>query len=302
MLLTNFKRILKAGFLSFQRNGWLSTATILVMSLMMSVLGGLVLLGALAHTILTSLESKIDVSVFFAEQAREDEIFVIKDDLESLADVAEVTYVSKDAALETFRERHQNNALISDALTELGDNPLQASINIKARDPSNYAGISEFLLNKDYEAVEKINYFENQLVIERLGAVFSTVRGTGLFLALLLTFVAILVAFNTVRLAIHTMRDEIGVMRLVGATRSFVRGPFLIAGIIYGAISALITTLLFAPLVWLVSPRLEVIVPGFTLTTYFTQNLWEFFVILLVAGMTIGTTSSLIAMRKYLKV
>lgn len=296
------KRIIRAGYLSFRRNGWLSTATVSVMALVLFVLGNLIFLGALANTVLSSLEAKIDISVFFAADASEESILAVKKEVESLADVAGVFYVSRDEALMRFRARHNANALIVSALDELGGNPLEASINIKARDPSDYAAISNFLLNKNYSIVDKINYFENQKVIDRLAAILGTVRGSGALLAVFLAFVAILVAFNTVRLAIYTMREEIGIMRLVGATQWFIRGPFLVGGVIYGSIAAAVTTLIFFPLTWLASPKLIMLVPDFNLFQYFLTNFFEFFAVILFAGVALGTVSSFIAVHRYLKI
>jgi|SRR3989344_5239883 len=296
------RRILKAGYLSFRRNGWLSTATVMVMSLVLFVLGSLVFMGALANTLLAAFESKIDISVYFVSDANEQNIAQVKKELEALPEVSKVDYISRDRALAEFRERHKANALIADALDELGDNPLEASLNIRAVDPSNYSAISNFLLEKNYPIVDKINYFENQAVIERLGAIMGTVRGSGALLALFLAFVAILVAFNTIRLAIYTMREEIGIMRLVGATQWFIRGPFLVGGLLYGGVSAVVTTFLFFPLTWLVSPKISVLVPSFNLFGYFTGNFVEFFSIMLFSGILLGTASSLIAIRRYLKI
>lgn len=302
MLKVTFRRVIKSGYLSFRRNGWLSTATILVISLVLFVLGNLIFLGALANTVLSALESKIDISVYFVQNSTEENILTVKKDIESLSDVAGVSYVSREEALARFRAQHSSNGLIVSALEELEENPLEASLNIKARDPSHYASISNFLLEKNYPAVNKINYFENQKVIDRLGAILGTVRGSGALLAVFLAFVAILVAFNTVRLAIYTMREEIGIMRLVGATQWFIRGPFLVSGVIYGGISAAATTLIFFPLAWLAAPKLILLVPNFDVFQYFLTNFFEFFGIMLFSGVALGAVSSLIAVRRYLQV
>lgn len=302
MFLTTIKRIIKAGYFSFRRNGWLSTATILVMSMVLFVLGGLVFFSALANTVLASLEEKIDISVYFVADATEDNMLIVKNELEALPDTGNVVYISRDKALEEFKLKHQANVLIVSALEEVGENPLLASLNVKAKDPGNYAAISNFLLDKNYSSVEKINYFENQMVIERLGAILGTVRGTGAILALFLAFIAILVAFNTVRLAIYTMREEIGIMRLVGANLWFIRGPFLVSGILYGAISALAVTAFFFPVSWLLSPKIQLMIPEFNIFQYFLANFIEFFVIMFFAGVSLGVVSSFIAMRRYLRV
>ena len=248
MLQITLKRIIRSGYLNFRRNGWLSTATILVMVMALFVLGWLMMLSVVANTALSSLENKIDISVYFKNNSSESDISAVKNDLTVLPEVANVDFISAEESLESFRERHKENKLISDSLEELGGNPLSASLNIKAKDARNYAAISEFLSAKNYQAIDKINYFENQKVIERLSAVVNTSRIFGSVLVLFLGFIAVLVAFNTVRLAIYTMREEINIMRLVGATAWFIRGPFLFEGMLYGSIAALVTTFSFFPI------------------------------------------------------
>ena len=302
MHLVTLRRIFRSGYHTFIRNGWLSTATIMVMSLVLFVLGALVFVGALANSVLLSLESKIDITVYFKTDAAEEDILQIKKEIEAHPEVKEVAYISRAQALETFRERHKDNALIAEALVEVGDNPLEASVNVKALDPLRYASISDFLTTKQYSSVEKINYFENQVVIDRLSAMIGTVRSAGVIVALFLSFVAVLVAFNTIRLAIYTMREEIGIMRLVGASSWFIRGPFVLSGLMYGAAAAAVVAFVFFPLTWLVAPKAMLLVPDFDIFQYFLVHIVEFVMILLVSGALLGSLSSAIAMRRYLRI
>jgi cell division transport system permease protein len=302
MSAVTLKRIIKAGYISFKRNGWLTTATILVMSLVLFVIGCLVLLSAIANTVLAQLESKIDVTVYFVPDASEPNIIGVKQELEKLPDVKEIVYTSREEALEAFRQRHKNNPLITEALEEVGENPLEASLNVKAHTPSQYASISNFLLSKNYSIVDKINYFENQMLIERFSRILTMVRGSGAIVIVLLAFIATLVAFNTIRLAIYTLREEIGIMRLVGATSWFIRGPFLVGGVLYGAIAAVFTLLALFPLTWLAAPKLSILVPGFDVFGYFLSNFVEFVVLVVGTGVVLGTFSSAIAIRRYLQV
>lgn len=293
---------MRTGYLNFVRNAWLSAATILILSLVLFVLGQLVFLSALANSAINSVQSKIDISVYFSASAPEDDVLAVKRDLEGLPDVADVSYVSRDQALADFRDRHKGNALIVSALEEVGDNPLQASVNIRAKDPSRYKAISQFLQDKKYPIVDKINYFENQVVIDRLSSIITTVRSFGVVVALLLAFIAVLVAYNTIRLVIYTVREEIGIMKLVGAASWFVRGPFLVTGMMYGAIAAAITTAIFFPMTWFVGPKLMLLVPEFDLYKYFLGSVWQFFVIMFVVGVTLSVSSSFVAVRRYLLV
>lgn len=296
------KRVIKYGYLNFRRNGWLSTATVLVMTMALFVLGWLMMLSVVANTALSSLENKIDISVYFKNNSNESDITAVKEDLTVLPEVAKVDYVSSEEALNDFRKRHKDNKLISDSLEELGGNPLSASLNIKAKDARNYAAISEFLSAKNYPAIDKINYFENQKVIERLSSVVNASRLFGSALVLFLGFIAVLVAFNTVRLAIYTMREEINIMRLVGATAWFIRGPFLFEGMIYGAIASLVATFSFFPILWVISSPLSAALSGVNISSYFKSNFLEFFGIMVFAGVSLGVISSFIAIRRYLKV
>src|SRR3989344_1438788 len=298
-----FKRVLSSGWLSFRRNGWLSTATVLVMMLPLFVIGGLLLLSVVTNSVLRDLERKIDISVFFKKGTAENQILGVKHDIELLGDVLSVSYVSADEALANFRERHRDNPEILASIEELGsENPLPATLNIKAKDPQNFSSIAEFLKGKNYPAVEKVNYFENQKVIERLSAIVRGLRSVGIAIVLVLGFVAVLVAFNTVRIAIYTSREEINIMKLVGATNWYIRGPFMIEGILHGGIAATITALAFLPLVWFASGKLLVFLPGVNLSSYFRENFVEFSLILFAIGIILGVGSSLLAIRRYLKI
>ena len=298
----SLKRMIRTGGQNFIRNGWLSTATIMVMSLGLFVLGNLIFLGAFATTALRAFESKIDITVYFNPDTGQEEIWRVGKEVEALSAVEEISYVSQEQALEEFRERHKDNTLIIQALEEIGGNPLAASINVKAKNPSEYAAIGQFFLDKNYPSVEKVNYFENQEVIDRLGNVIGGIRGAGVLLALVLAFISVLVAFNTIRLAIYTMREEIGIMRLVGAASWFIRGPFLMTGFLYGLVAAVAVVFVFFPLVWVVSPRIAILMPEFNLFNYFLGHLGEFVVILGTAGVSLGVFSSAIAIRRYLRV
>ena len=297
------KRVVTYAWLSFRRNGWLSTATILVMALTLFVIGGLLLMSVVANTILDDLENKIDISVTFKKGTAESTILAVRRELEAFAAVREVTYVSPEEALAAFKERHKGDPTVLASLEELGEeNPLPATLAIKAEDPQRLSEVAEFLERKDYPAIEKINYFENRKVIERLTAVVRGVRGVGAVAVLILGFVAVLVAFNTVRLAIYTAREEIQIMKLVGATNWYIRGPFIIEGILHGGIAAIVTSLAFLPLIGFASSKLLLFLPGINLQRYFTENFLQFFLILLAIGIVLGVGSSLLAIRRYLKI
>ncbi len=302
MLGIEIKRTVKQGVINFWRNGWVSLATILVMVLALFVLGSLFFSNVLLTSALARLEEKVDISVYFNTSAPEDDILALRSSLGKMAEVKSVEYVSRDEALKQFQERHAENALLTQVLEELGSNPLGASLNIKAQDPREYESISRFLESDNFKnIVSKINFRQNQPVIEKLTAILKSSRALGFGITLALSAIAILVAFNTIRLAIYTSRDEISIMRLVGASNAYIRGPFIMEGVLHGLISSLLTMLIFWPIARWLGPKADKFFGGPDLYQYYLSNFFSIFLILLVAGIILGVISSLIATRRYLK-
>ena len=145
---TGFKRIVRSGLVGFWRNAFVSLASIFVITVALFVIGSTILIDQVLGVSLQNIENKVDINVYFVTSAGEGEIESLKTSLEGLPEVAEVTYTSRDQALEEFRERHAGDELTLQALEELGENPLGASLSIRARDTSQYEGIAEFLAER----------------------------------------------------------------------------------------------------------------------------------------------------------
>ncbi|MDP3956715.1 MAG: permease-like cell division protein FtsX [bacterium] len=302
-MLTILVRIVKYGLQNFVRNSLLSVATIAVMVIALLMLVGLTLFNHVTESALVAVRDKIDISVYFKTSTAEDDVLRVKRSLEGLAEVKQVDYISRAEALQMFKDRHQNDDTITQAVTQLGDNPLSASLNIKAHDPTQYALISDYLNNDTLKQfIEKVSFAQNQTVIDRLALIIDTLEKGGFLLTLFLSLVAGLVIFNTIRLAIYSNREEIGIMRLVGASNTFIRGPYVFTGMIYGVIAAVLSILLIAPAVFFVSPYLEVFIPGLNFKSYFLSSLPIIILYQLLAGVLLGTISSYFALRKHLKV
>jgi cell division transport system permease protein len=318
MLFTTFKRITRTGFVNFWRNGFLSFAAIVVITLSLTAFGGLIFASAFGRSLITDVKDKVDINAYFVLDAGEKDILAFKKDIERLPEVARVEYISRDQALTTFKEKWKGNTLIMQGLDEIGSNPFPASLNIKAKDPGQYGSISTFLQNKaptladGTPLVEKINYQQNKLIIDRLGRIIPAVEKFGIIVALLFVIVAIIVVWNTIRLIVYTAKDEISVMKLVGASNIYVRGPLVVSGIMYGIISGLITLILMAAVAYWsdslvlrfagvqVAADFELAVN--ILSRYFIQNFGQIFILIMGAGIILGGVSSYVAARRYLKV
>jgi cell division transport system permease protein len=308
MFWTNTKRIFRTGFFNFWRNGTVSLASVLVMMVTLSVIGMIIFSGAILERSLSELRNKVDVTVTFVSTAAEDDVLKIQQSLESLSEVSLVTYVSKEESLEQFRERHANDQSILSALEELGYNPLGAMLNIRARDPSQYASVVEFLQPGNVLSasgvpiIDRVNYFQNKAAIDRLTEIISTADRIGFALTILFALISVVIAFNTIRLTIYIAKDEISVMRLVGASTSYIQGPFVVVGIIYGFVAGLLALLLFVPVTYWFGNATAGFFVGLNIFSYYVVNLPLIFIIIMVSGMTIGAVSSALAVRRYLRV
>ncbi len=303
--MTELKRIIKAGFINFTRGGLISWAAVLVVTITLSVITFIILLQAVLYFSLNVIKDKVDVTIYFNTDAPEDKIILLKSSLEKLPEVAAISYTSAEESLKLFRDRHSGDYPTIAALDEIGNNPLGAYLNVKAKEISQYESIANFMKSDNAlvlgsaSIIDKVNYRQNKLVIDRLNTIISGAQKLGFLVTLLLIIISIIVTFNTIRLTIFIAKEEIGVMRLVGASKMRVRGPFMIEGVIYGIIATIITLLLFWPATaWLGRNMTGFL--GINMYNYYFSNFFQIFAILLLSGIILGVISSFLAVKKYL--
>ena len=308
MLWVNVKRIIRSGFLNFGRNAFVSLSSVLVMVITLCTIGALIFVSAILNASLQEIRDKVDINVYFITTAPEADVITLQKTLESMPEVALVTYTSREQALEDFKKRHENDETTLQALEELGENPLGASLNVKAKNPAEYQGIADYLSNESTlstdgtSIVDKVNYYQNKVAIDRLTSIIYSAERLGSVLTVVLIVISVLITFNTIRLAIFISREEISIMRLVGANSFYVRGPFVVVGTIYGVVAAIFTLLLFYPITFWLGGATENFFIGLNIFEYYTTNFGQIFIIILLSGMAIGALSSYLAVRKYLKV
>lgn len=301
--MTGFRKIFDIAWTNLKRNSYLSWGATGTLALTLILFLGLLSLQFISNEVVDSLKNKIDVSAYFKTDASETQIQEIQDDLKNHALVESVTYTSRDQALAEFRDRHKDDELIQESLTQLDDNPLQASLNIKSKDPARYSEITKFLEEHPSSgAIDKINFYENQGVIDRIQSVSSAVGNWGLLVTLFVGLIAILVTFNTIRLTIYNQKQEIEIMRLVGASNWYIRGPYLMEGGLYGLFAAIVALLIFYPAVYLFSDKIENFVVSVSMFSYFASNIILVFLLTVVIGICLGVVSSYITISKHLKI
>ena len=305
-MITGLRRVMKAGFVGFWRNAYVSLASIFVLMVALFVIGATMFVDQLLNVSLAALQSKVDINVYFVPDAPEDEIERIRNAVAALPDVTSVTYTTREQALQQYRERRQGDEISLQALEELDENPLGGNLAIQASETSQYENIARFLDEQRAAAepqspvIDVINYDQNRDSIDTLTGVIDATEKASLIVMGILLIAAILITFNTIRLAIYTSREEIAIMRLVGASNMFIRGPFMLQGIMYGFIAGLLALLIFYPLLIWLGPRTELFFE-LNLLTYYVQNFGAIFGILVGVGVVLGLISSTLAVARYLR-
>ncbi len=309
MIWTKIKRVLRAGFVSFWRNGYVSLASVLVMTVTLSVIASVMFIGALLGSTLEGIKDKVDINVYFIKSATETDINDLKLALQSLPQVASIEYTSREQALKDFRDKHKDDQLTLAALDELNDNPLGASFNIRAKDPAQYEGIVNYLQSRDESdkannssVIDRINYAQNKQAIDALTRIIEASRKLGAIVVGFFVLVSVLITFNTIRLAIYIFREEIAVMRLVGASETFIRGPFVTVGLMYGFVAGIVTLLVLYPVTYWIGPLTLRLGTGLNLFDYYIRSFGQLFLVVVGAGLILGAVSSYLAVKKYLKV
>lgn len=304
-MMIDLKRIIKAGWVNFSRGGLVSWAAVLVTTITLSVMVSIILLQTVLYFSLSAIKDKVDVSIYFNVGASTEQIMLLKSSLEKLPEVASISYTSAEEALKIFRDRHESDYPTIQALDEIGTNPLGAYLNIKAKEVNQYESIANFLqsdnalVSSSTSIIDKVNYHQNKLVIDRLNSIIAGAQKLGFVVTLILIIISVVIMFNTIRLTIFISKEEIGVMRLVGASKIRVNGPFMVEGAIYGIISTVFTMVIFWPVTAWFGRNMTSFL-GLNMYDYYASNFVQIFIIILLSGIFLGIVSSFIAARKYL--
>ncbi len=302
------KRIIKSGTKTFLRNGFLSASSILVMTIaLLSVLSS-VFSTVLLESGVEQLESKIDINIYFKPDAPIEKVLELKTLIENLpqVDKEQSNYMSKDDILEEFKKRHQDKVSILESLDFVDSNPFGAILNIKAKKLNQYDNIDNFIASDDIfkkfgDIIEISNFEKNEKAIEKLNIIIDYIKRIGFIISTILITLSLIITFNTMRLIVYTFKEEIAIMRLVGASKFFARGPFVVEGILYGIVSAIFSLFIFWSIIYYISPILESIFL-LNLNQFFSGHILEITLGLFLGGIVLGFISTYLAVSKYLKV
>lgn len=297
-------RIIKFSFQDIARNIWLTIVTITILLLALFSINMLLTVRLISDNAVSAIKEKIDISLYLKPETPETEIIALKDKLSASEKIKNVVYISKQAALEDFREKYRNNQAVLAALKELGRNPLSPSLVIV---PSNFEQ-SGLLINElkvlDSPIIESRDFADNTAILGKINSITKRVNEVGLAIIGIFVLTSLLVVYNAIRVAIYTHRQEIEIMRLVGASNFFVYMPYIVSAFVYALLSLLIIISIFYPFLTLLQPYLEVFFMGYNVNilAYFVNNFFLVFGSQFLVVLFINIIASLFAVRKYARI
>jgi len=304
-----FRRIVRTGMLNFVRNAWLAIAAIAIMTVTLTIILFSLVANATFNNTIAQINDKIRIFVYLRDDVSDAQRTALMDELRHQPNVRSVEYVSKAQALQKYRADNANKQSLLQAISETG-NPLPASISIDPKDQTQIQSIKDFLDQPAHKALQDpqagTSYSgERKVAIDNISHATNILRRVGIAAVLLFAVISVLIIFNTIQMAIFNRRDELTIMRLLGATTWYIRGPFVVESIVHGIIAALISVgFMHAVFVTAASAlqasSLGLLDIGYS-SHYFSGNFWKLLTMQLLVGIIIGAISSYIATRRYLK-
>lgn len=307
MFFSELNQIVKFALQSFFRNIWLSVVTITIVVMALFSISSLSIFNMLTQHVLSVVENKTDVFIDLTKDATPAQAQTLVDELQKLPAIKEAQFITPEQTLANFRERHQDNQVIIQSLEALSENPFRGSIRLNVHNIEDFPIILEELSKKeyaDYLQIEDSEFADAKLLISGISDYSQKIQQAGLVISLIFLLIAILVVFNTIQVGIYTHREEIGIMKLVGASNHFVRSPFLIEGAMYSFIGVFILALLIYPLMSVAQQYVDTFFKEYSanLTSLVNQNFLKFFGGQLLVAIVITMISSYLAVRRYIKV
>lgn len=304
--MTTLLRIIKFAFQNFWRNFWLSVVTVSMMVFTLLTVNMLIVLTLVGDRAVNYVQDKVEVSVYFHADVPITRVQSAADFLRGLSQVRDVSIITPEQALERFEARHANDPLVLKSLDEVGGNPFGPTLVVKAHDPSDFPFILSALDHPQFKNdIREKDYADYEAVIKNIQDKIAQARVFGAILAAIFLGIAMLIVFNTVRMGIVIHREEIGIMKLVGASSAFVRAPFLVESVLCSLLATLIAAAITVPVVTALDPSLGAFFDGSRtidlLGFYKEHGLALFFTEFLVLSV-VGMVATGFAMRKYLKV
>lgn len=304
--MVTFLRIVRAGMQNFIRNATLAIAAIAVMVITLGIILFSVIANATFSNTIQQITDKIDISVYLKDDVTVEQKDKLVADLTALPNVKSVKYLSKDDVLANWKEQNKDNLELLLAISQ-ADNKLPATVQVKPRDPNKISDIQSYLDTPEVKALQsdETSYSgDRKVALDNITNATKFMREAGLIGVVVFAAVSMLIIFNTIRMAIFNRRSELQIMRLLGASTGFIRGPFIVETVLYGVVSAVISVALCSALFSVSGSAFQATNFGFLdiafASQYFARYFWLILLSQLGVGILIGAVSSFIATRRYL--
>ncbi|MEO7364345.1 MAG: permease-like cell division protein FtsX [Candidatus Saccharimonadales bacterium] len=301
-------RIIHTGMVNFIRNVTLAVAAIAVMIVTLTIVLFSVIANASFTNTIAQITDKIDVSVFLSDSTSDEQGQALTAQIKKLPEVKSIEYLNKEAALQAYQRQNAGNAQLLAAISAT-NNPIPATIHIKPYDLNQINHIKNALTTPANQALQiqgSPSYSGNRkAVIDKITHATNVLRRIGVISVIVFAIICALIIFNTIQMAIFNRRDEIQIMRLLGASTSYIRGPFIVESIIYGILAGLASVFIINSAFVAASSSLQATSLGLFdigyASKYFGDHFLQLLALQLAVGIIIGTASSIIATRRYLK-
>jgi cell division transport system permease protein len=301
MFILSFYRIIKFSLQDLTRNVWLSIVTVIILVLALFSVNMLLVVKVIGEAAVGVIKEKVDISLYLKPEADDKQITALKVQLENIGEVKAVRYVSKDEALEIFKQNNSDNPEILQALRELGKNPLTPTLIIQPKNSDQIENLTHELNRIQNDIIDSKNFTDYQTMIGKINAVTDKVTKAGIILSAIFVFITLMVIFNAIRMAIYTHNMEINIMRLVGSPNSFIYMPFLVSSLFYTLFGVAIIVVIFYPFLGLLQPYLEAFFVGYNINIvdYFNSHFFSIFGAEFLGIAAINVLASWWATRRY---
>jgi len=305
---TTLIRIIETGTVNFMRNVTLAVAAMAVMVVTLTIVLFSIIANATFVNTINQITDKISVSAYLKDSVSEQQGQELAANIRKQPEVEKVIYLNKKQALANYVEQNKSNTNLVTAAAAVG-NPIPATIQVYPKDLNEINAIKVYLVqpqNKKLQTPESPSYNgDRKKAIDNITHATNVLRKIGIFSIVTFSIICALIIFNTIQMAIFNRRDEIKIMRLLGASTSYIRGPYIVESAIYGILSAVISVLVINSAFLASSNALQASSLGLLdinyASTYFGAHFWQFLLLQIGIGIIIGTISSAIATRRYLK-
>lgn len=304
--LITLHRIFKAGIKNFFRNSWLSVAATAVMVVAIVIMLIATILNVTANNAIAELSKNLKVSIYLNADAQKSDVDALKKALVTNEYVADVVFTSQEDAQKAFISSFKNDEKLLEGLALVGSDSLPASFDVSVSDLSKINDVGGIAKRDEFKSIVEsvtLGKTDAQKTIDRAASAQRFITLASIVAAAIFAGVSVLIIFNTIRMAIFTRSEEIRIMKLIGATPGYIRGPFLVEASLYGIIAGVVATSIVVAGVFALGDKVATQAEFAETYEFFTNPaiIAAMYVAALMVGILVGVISSMLAMEKHLK-